>query len=278
MLKSMLEALSPDNRLLNSRQPDSRLHNSLILQNATLTRNTNEYNNGLITREQLELVRAKVNYAVLSILSDMEREGIEGVIEAPAEDKVKAPTSEVIKILFLGANPMDSTRIRIDKELREIDTGLRQASERDRIVLAQRWAVSTAVLQQAILDEHPNIIHFSGHGTQAGIMLENNQGQSQLVSKQALAGLFSLFSDSIRCVVLNACYSAEQAEAIAAHVPFVVGMQASMPDDAAIAFSLGFYRAIGAGRDIEFAFKLGKNAIELDGISGDDLPKLLKKV
>ena len=78
-------------------------------------------------------------------------------------------------------------------------------------------------------------------------------------------------------MVLNACYSAEQAEAIAQHIPFVVGMQSSMPDDAAIAFSLGFYRAIGAGRDIEFAFKLGINAIALDRISGDDLPKLLKK-
>ena len=86
-----------------------------------------------------------------------------------------------------------------------------------------------------------------------------------------------IFADHIRCVVLNACYSASQASAIALHIPFVIGMKASMPDDAALAFSAGFYRAIGAGRDIEFAFKLGVSAIELDNLSGEDLPTLLKK-
>ncbi|MGB3312083.1 MAG: hypothetical protein WBG32_13480 [Nodosilinea sp.] len=38
------------------------------------------------------------------------------------------------------------------------------------------------------------------------------------------------FPDPIHCVVLNGCYSAVQAEAIAEHVPYVVGMTQSVGD------------------------------------------------
>jgi hypothetical protein len=44
-------------------------------------------------------------------------------------------------------------------------------------------------------------------------------------------------------------------------------MNQAIRDDAAIAFSTGFYRALGYGRSIEEAFEFGKNAIQLE-ISG----------
>ena len=40
-------------------------------------------------------------------------------------------------------------------------------------------------------------------------------------------------------------------------------MNQAIRDDAAIAFSIGFYRALGYGRSIEDAFKFGTNAIQL---------------
>ena len=52
-------------------------------------------------------------------------------------------------------------------------------------------------------------------------------------------------------------------------------MKSSVNDKAAIAFSVGFYTALGAGKDIEFAFKMGTVAIKLEGISGSDLPILI---
>ncbi|MFZ4561576.1 MAG: CHAT domain-containing protein [Saprospiraceae bacterium] len=262
-----------------------RQHNSAILQSASLNRNERDYRDGLITREQFELARAKASNAALAIVADMEKDQVPpppgfpprpGPI-GPPPPPPPPPASDKLKILFLGANPLDSTRLRIDKELREIDMGLRMASERDHIVLAQRWAVNTSVLQQALLEEKPQIVHFSGHGTEEGIMLENSQGQSQLVPENALAKLFGLFADQIRCVVLNSCYSANQADSIARYIPFVIGMKSSMPDEAAIAFSLGFYRAIGAGRDIAFAFEFGVNAIDIESLPGGELPTLLKR-
>ncbi|GAA6618617.1 hypothetical protein [Scytonema sp. NUACC26] len=46
---------------------------------------------------------------------------------------------------------------------------------------------------------------------------------------------------------------------------------------AAIEFAVGFYDAIGAGRLIEFAYKLGRAAIRMAGIAEHLTPVLLKK-
>jgi hypothetical protein len=43
-------------------------------------------------------------------------------------------------------------------------------------------------------------------------------------------------------------------------------MNQAIGDKAAIEFAVSFYDAIGAGRDVPFAFELAKNAIQLAGI------------
>ncbi len=87
-----------------------------------------------------------------------------------------------------------------------------------------------------------------------------------MVSAGALAGLFELFAEKIKCVVLNACYSEVQAEAIAEHIDYVVGMRKGIKDTAAIEFAVAFYDALGAGESIEFAHKLACNAVKLAGL------------
>jgi hypothetical protein len=110
-----------------------------------------------------------------------------------------------------------------------------------------------------------------------GLVLEDEIGQPKLVGTEALAALFKLFADTIECVVLNACYSDAQAQAIAAHVPYVVGMRRQIGDKAAIEFAVGFYDALGAGRDVEFAYRYGCNAIQLAGIPEDLTPVLRRR-
>ena len=188
-----------------------------------------------------------------------------------------AAKTKIIKILFLASNPSNTTRLRIDKELREIDRGLSMSKERDGIQLIQKWAVTPSVLQQAILNESPTVTHFSGHGSGDGIILERENGMNLKISEEALGNLFSLFSDSVKCVFLNSCYSRSQAKAISKYIPYVIGMSEAVPDETAIAFSVGFYKALGAGKDFEFAYKLALNSIELHGLSGEDIPQLLKK-
>ena len=84
-----------------------------------------------------------------------------------------------------------------------------------------------------------------------------------------------MLKDNIRCVVLNACYSKPQAEAIAQHIDCVVGMLDTIGDRSAISFASAFYEALGYGRDVKTAFDLGCVRIDLDNSEDDDKPQLI---
>lgn len=181
-------------------------------------------------------------------------------------------------ILFLASNPKDTGRLRLDQEVRDISEGLQRAKKRDQFALEQRWAVRPRDIQRAMLDIGPNIIHFSGHGGgETGLAFEDEVGNTKFVDGDALAGMFSLFADQITCVVLNGCYSEVQAQAIAEHIPYVIGMNQAIKDKAALAFAVGFYDSLGAGRDVEFSYKLGCSAIQMEGVTGHLTPVLLKQ-
>jgi GUN4-like/CHAT domain len=182
------------------------------------------------------------------------------------------------KILILSANPKGTTPLRLGEEVREIHDGLQRAMHRDRFVLEQKWAVRPRDIQRAMLDLNPQIVHFSGHGTEdEGLVFEDETGSAKLVDGEALAELFDLFAEQVECVVLNSCYSEVQASAIAQHIPYVVGMKKAIGDRAAIEFAVGFYDALGAGRSVEFAHKFGGVAIRLAGIPEQLTPILHKK-
>jgi CHAT domain len=179
-------------------------------------------------------------------------------------------------ILVLAASPANQARLRLDTEVREIDQGLRLSQQREQFDLQQRWAVRPDDLRRALLDIQPQVLHFCGHGEgTAGLVLEDESGNAKLVSTAALTSLFQLFSSrGLECVVLNACYSEVQADAIAQHIPYVVGMNDAIGDTAAVKFSVGFYDALGAGWSYPDAYRLGCNAIALAGSTQDSIPVL----
>jgi len=184
-----------------------------------------------------------------------------------------------IKILFLSADPSDSARLRLGQESREIRENLQLSKQRD-FVLESRESVRPGDITQAIYEVEPRIVHFAGHGRNTGeICFEDALGKTQLVDPAALANLFKVIKvkKQISCVVLNSCYSNTQAEAIAEHVPFVIGMNQAIGDKAAIAFATGFYRALGAGYSFKDAYELGRVEIRLLGIPEHLTPVLHAK-
>jgi CHAT domain len=192
-------------------------------------------------------------------------------------------------ILFLSANPQQTSRLRLDREFNDVDNALRISGYRERFTLQAKWAVTPRNIRRALFDYQPDIIHFAGHGAGSkGLILENdNTGKEQLVTGEALGelfGLFSLFSKRIECVLLNACYSKFQAEAIVQHVDYVIGMNNSIGDKAAIEFATGFYDCLAnsnlqtnADSQYEFAFQFGCNALRLANIPEHRTPIFQKK-
>ena len=188
------------------------------------------------------------------------------------------PTSRstaVRKVLFLASSPVDQARLRLDREVREIREGLQRSNERDSFELISWFAAKVSDLRRGLLDHAPQIVHFAGHGNDDGILVEGDIGRAVQVPFDALADLFGLCRGHVECVILNACHSQDQAEAIAEHIPYVIGMSAGIKDRAAIEFAVGFYDALGAGRQIEEAFQFAKNAIALENIPGEHTPVLL---
>ncbi len=188
----------------------------------------------------------------------------------------RSSSSRQVKILFLAANPLDSTRLRLDEEMRTIDQTLRQTEFRDKFEIRQHGAVRVSDLQGFLLRHRPDIVHFSGHGSKTSeLILEDNLGNSHPVSADAVSQLFSILKDNIRCVVLNACYSETQAQAIVRHIDCVIGMSNAILDKSAISFSASFYQALGYGKSVKTAFDLGCTQINLENLGGQDKPKLL---
>jgi len=186
-----------------------------------------------------------------------------------------AGSSRPVRVLFLASNPIDQTPLRLSEEVRTIDERLREGELRERFQLEQQWALRLSDLSQAMLRHAPHVVHFSGHGTSKdGLIFEDDRGGSAAASIAAGAELFRILRDEIRCVVLNACHTQPQAEAIAEHIDCVVGTSLAIGDEAAIRFAGGFYRGIGFGRSIETAFDLGVNEIDLAGLGEAQTPRL----
>ncbi len=161
--------------------------------------------------------------------------------------------------------------------MRAIEQKVRAAEHRDVLSFQSAWAVRPDDLLQLLNQHRPHIVHFSGHGSHAGLSLAGDNGQARLVTTRALTALFATLKDNIRLVFLNACYSREQALALVMSIDCVIGIKNSIHDDTATVFASSFYRAIGFGRSIQEAFDQGTTALLLEGIPEEDIPELLVK-
>jgi CHAT domain len=179
-------------------------------------------------------------------------------------------------VLFLAANPRDNVRLETNREYDQINSVLQTTPEGKGIKLLINHAVSTKNIQSLLMYNAPDIVHFSGHGSEEGaLFFENEEAVGEEVNPEVLAELFRIINKNklIRCVLLNACYSSKQAKSIVKYVNYVVGIPNDIDDEDAIEFSEGFYLSLGYSSDIRTAFEHGIVRLGLKGIR-KNLPKL----
>ncbi len=189
-------------------------------------------------------------------------------------------TPQQQKILILAAIP---DGLRLDKEIREIQECIQRAARRNMFKVNIRTAVRPQDIRRAIAEEKPQIVHFCGHGLEDGsLLLEDEGGNSKPVLPEALASLFKLHVDYIKCVLFNACYSEKPAVAISQYIDYVIGMNNPIQDRAAIAFAQGFYDGLGYEESryqdvFQKAFDEGLIAIQMEELSQGSIPVLKTK-
>jgi WD40 repeat protein len=185
-----------------------------------------------------------------------------------------------VKVLFLAANASTHAQLALNREFRSIGAKIRAAGYRDQVELVSEWAVTLDELSGFLLHHQPQVVHFSGHGTSTGNLVVHRDvpAERELLGlpdaktpprpvspadltiglpPEGLAGLFAEFADRVRLVVLNACYSEAQAEAIVQSIGCAVGMSRPIRDDHAVAFAAEFYQALAFGKSVQSAVNLG---------------------
>lgn len=206
-------------------------------------------------------------------------------------------------ILFLAANPGGTSSLALDREAHDIQAELDRSGHRDRFVFVTRWAVEPLDLLRELRKLQPTVVHFSGHGgssseppptpgprrdlvgalpdasadpqdTEAGLFFQGPDGRPRFVSCAAIEDTLGAAGSSVQLVVLNACYSAPQVQALLTQVDCVVGMSGPIVDAAARAFAIGFYGGLGERASVEAAYRQGRAAIRLAGLRDGDRPRL----
>lgn len=185
---------------------------------------------------------------------------------------------EKISVLFMASNPIGVAPLRLDEEAREIEEMIRKSEFRDSVSFVTKWAVRSQDVLQAINEENPTIIHFSGHGSDDDeIVFQKSNGEAKFVSKEAIVQTMMTSTDTIKLVFFNTCFSYGQAQAVVEHVDAAIGMNTSIGDDAARVFAAQFYSSIGFGLSLEKAFQQAKASLMLEGIDEEDTPELYVK-
>lgn len=185
-------------------------------------------------------------------------------------------TAETTRVLFVAANPSSTSRLGLDEEIRRIQEKLRGSEYQRSIDLRAAWAARPDDLLQALNELRPDALHFSGHGDPGGaITFVDSTGNPKPVSPRALTAAIRSAGESVRLVVINACYSVQQASAVIEVAPCAIGMNSAIGDEAAIIFSAALYRALAFGHSVRRAFDQAIAALLLEGIPEENTPELL---
>jgi len=172
--------------------------------------------------------------------------------------------TEPLRILILAANPVGTDRLALEAEHRLLRNKMRANADAGNCELLFEWAARLTDLKASLVSHSPHVIHFAGHGSRDGIYLEDDEGKSSPASKEQLIELFSSSREHLRLVVLNACFSARQVEAMSQSVDYVVGTKAAVADDTAVRFAAHFYGALAIGGTVREAYYKSQAELNAD--------------
>ncbi len=230
------------------------------------------------------------------------RKGPEGFLAL--DPRISLVRHEIVEGPATAITPMLADDIRLVALLSEVDDpafpaldlateelNLRQALDGVGGIDARILRPGTRDQLEEVLTGDASVFHFAGHGEmerEMGVEPGTIEGRGRLILSgderrpvplDAANLALELGSRGVRLAVLSACEAAGRdpetpwsgvASALFHQgIPAVVGMQYTVRDRNAIAFSRRFYRALGAGRSIDTAVSDGRLGIFNRGGGGD---------
>lgn len=200
-------------------------------------------------------------------------------IRAPQAQRPMKVTGK-LRILGMVANPKNEAQLNVAAEQKRLAESLAPLIKAGAVELVWLNGSTHSALQEQLWHGPWHIFHFIGHGyfkvdaDEGYLIFCDDAGRAAPVSATHLARLLGDHT-SLRLVVLNACQSATGGKDTSSSVAnvlvqkglaAVVAMQFPISDEAALAFSSVFYRAIAAALPVDKAIaEARKSLAALDG-------------
>ena len=211
----------------------------------------------------------------------------------PVPEQLPAPP---LRVLFVVSSPDSSSQKGnlLDFELEEwvMLRALQPLISKGHAILETLEEGSLDAVEEALESETFHVLHYTGHGSPGHLHMEGRDGEEDEVPQEKLAELLMRFS-SLRLVVLSGCSTANPTQRIEKPssdsttegaevesgqpevlqglalalselgIPFVIGMQESVPDTAATLWAEAFYRhLVRHDADVPAAFQAGRHLLK----------------
>ena len=176
-------------------------------------------------------------------------------------------------VLFVNATT-DTPPLDVERELGAVDRGLDLAGLRERFELVARFVAGSLDMLRELRELRPAIVHFRARGVPSGLPFAAPDGGPQLVTSAAFGGAFASVGTPVRIVVLSGCYHEDEADGLLPYVECVVGTPASLGDLAIESFATSFYRGLGDGESVLYAYRRARNTLAIFGLDDSMLPRL----
>src|SRR5436189_6122134 len=103
-----------------------------------------------------------------------------------------------IKILFLAVNPVDTAPLHLSLEARRIFDAIESGPGGEAFEIIHHLGLRVTDLQRLLIKHEPNIVHFTGHGSEEGeLLIEDDSGKRKPIERKALASIFKLHKNHI---------------------------------------------------------------------------------
>jgi hypothetical protein len=172
------------------------------------------------------------------------------------------------KVLYFTSNPNQLNPLDFEEEFSVIKKAF-LLKEAQGSFETPEWipAVTQAEMLKKINEVKPNVVVISMHGSQEkGLMFKegNNTAAPFAIDNfvRAIRELTQSRFNRLDCIVFSCCHSQEFAEKAIQYIPYAIGIEGPIQDEAMPVFTDGFFDSYFSDKEIEQAYRMGKLLVE----------------
>lgn len=198
------------------------------------------------------------------------------------KDGRRAPKPESkLTVLYLTSAPESEDALRTEAEMRRVQEAIRGSAYRNKVALHLRPAAGATTILDGLNDLRPQVVHFSGHGDDDGILLDDGKmakSTGLFLDYATLANALDASDTPPSLVVLNACNSLKGARKLLKAAKAVIAMADSISDQGAGAFAAQFYAAVASAQPVGKALQQAVVALQMSAhVADSKLPKIVSR-